>query len=118
MKSARSPVDLIEVFSAAVIAQDECIAQGDAKNGNRYAKRYIKAAQDLLCGGIQSIDNFAGLLQHDKPSVRATAAAYLLKDRIEESVSVLRTIADGVGLAALGAQMTLKRYDKGELEIQ
>jgi hypothetical protein len=109
--------DLVEVFASAVIAQNQCISEGDAKTGNRHAERYIKAARSLLAAGADSITRFAGLLQHTDPGVRVMAAAFLLKDRTAEAVAALRPLADGEGIVALGARMTLARYEEGDLEI-
>jgi hypothetical protein len=43
--------ELIADFAEAVVAQDRCIRRGDAREGNRHAKRYIAAARKLLAGG-------------------------------------------------------------------
>ena len=113
----KTPQELIGAFAAAVIAQDECITRGDPREGNRHAKRYRGAAKELLSGGEAAIETFCGLLNHQTPGVQAAAAAFLLKVRTERAVATLRPIAKGHGLTALGAQMTLERYERGELEI-
>ena len=110
--------DPLAVFVAAVVRQFEFIAQGDARNGNNEARKYIAAARTLLSGGKTSIDRFATLLLHDHDDVRAMAAAYLLKERTDAAVAALKPIAAGRGLSALGAQMTLARYERGDLEIK
>jgi hypothetical protein len=108
---------LTVAFAEAVIAQDRCIEKGDPRAGNRYAKAYIAAGKQLLAGGEAAIEVFCSLLRHPSPGVRAEAAAFLLKSRTEQAVAALRPIAQGKGVAALGAQMTLERYERGELEI-
>jgi hypothetical protein len=45
------------------------------------------------------------------------AAAYLLKARTERAVAALIPIAQSQDLAALAAQVTLARYERGEFEI-
>lgn len=114
----RTPVELTGDFADAVTAQDGCIERGDARAGNRHAKRYVAAARKLLAGGEPAIEVFCGLLEHPNASVRAMAAAFLLKSRTERAVAALRPIAESRGLAALGAQMTLARYERGDLEIR
>jgi hypothetical protein len=108
---------LAGAFAEAVIAQDRCIEKGDARAGNRYAKAYVAAGKQLLAGGEVGIDVFCNLLSHPSDAVRGTAAAFLLKSRTERAVAALRPIAQGQGAAALGAQMTLQRYERGELEL-
>jgi hypothetical protein len=115
---SRADKELIQEFATAVVEQDRCIAEGDARSGNRHANRYIAAATELLHRGDQSIDEFATLLSHDKPGVRVMAAAFLLESRTELAVATLRPIAAGRGLPALGAQMTLERYERGDLKLK
>ena len=105
-------------FAEAVMAQDRCIREGDARRGNQHAKEYIAAVREILARGDGAIDIFSSLLDHNDASVQVMAAAFLLKSRTERAVAVLQPIAKGRGLAALGAQMTLKRYERGELEIK
>lgn len=112
-----TPQDPLAVFVAAVARQHECNVSGDPITGNTEAKKYDEAARIMLAGGQREIDRFATLLTHDHDDVRVMAAAYLLKNRTDAAVATLRPIAAGVGLAALGAHMTLARYERGELEI-
>jgi hypothetical protein len=111
------PADLVETFAAAVAAQNRCIGSGDPSAGNAQARKYVAAADALLRGGDESVEAFATLLAHSDHSVRGMAAAFLLKRRTEEAVAALRQVAQGSGLAALGAQMTLDRYSRGIMEI-
>jgi len=113
----KTPQELIGEFAAAVMAQDQCIIEGDPREGNRHARKSMSAAKKLLAGGEASIEAFCGLLNHPTPGVQAAAAAFLLKARTERAVATLRPMAEGRGLTALGAQMTLARYERGELEI-
>lgn len=114
---SKSIEELTADFAEAVMAQNRCIQRGDVAQGNRHAERYVAAASELLDSGESAIEIFCSLLEHPNVSVRATVAAYLLKQRTERAVAVLIPIAQGRGLAALGAQMTLARYERGELEI-
>jgi len=112
--------ELIRVFAEEVNAQDQCIMAVDPnpRQGNRHAKKYIAAGWELLARGETAIDLFCTLLDHPLSGVRVGAAAYLLASRTERAVATLRPIAKGVGISALGAQMTLKRYERGDLEIK
>jgi len=112
--------ELVRVFAEEVNAQDQCIMGPvpDPRQGNRRAKKYMAAAQELLARGESAIDLFCTLLDHPLSGVRCTAAAFLLASRTERAVATLRPIARGAGLSALGAQMTLKRYERGDLGIK
>ena len=114
----KSPQELIEKFIESVIKQAECTEKGDYKSGNKYADEYISAANDLLAGGDQYIDEFTKILKHTNRDVRCIAAAFLLKDRTKQAVKTLRKLKWGIDIAAMGARQTLKRYKKGILEIK
>jgi HEAT repeat protein len=116
--TSESHQKLTAQFVADVLAQEECIARGDAVVGNRHADGYIGAARQLLNGGATAVDAFAGLLSHPADGVRAMAAAFLLKERTEAAVAVLRPLARGRDVVALGARETLKRYERGDVEMK
>ena len=108
---------LVECFADYVPKQDVCIARGDSKMGNVHAKKYIYVAKLLLLGGNKSVDTFAFLLKHESDSVKVMTVAFLLELRTGQAVETLKPLAVGKGLAALGAKMTLERYEKGQLKI-
>ena len=110
---------LLQKFADAVIRQGEELRDaGDPRAGNGAGHRYAAAARELLASGDTAIDRFASLLWHPDDQVKVMAAAYLLNDRTEVAVDTLRPIAAGSGLAALGAQMALERYEEGNLSIE
>jgi hypothetical protein len=104
--------ELLAEFAGAVEAQDRCIGRGDAQSGNRHAELYVAAGKELLRRGTESVDKFTILLSHDNPSVRVMAASFLLETKTELAVAALKSVAAGAGLASLGAQMTLQRYER------
>jgi hypothetical protein len=113
----RTLEELVDAFAEAVEAQDRCIVRGDPRAGNRHAMRYVASGKELLRRGSDGVDRFATLLSHATPSVRVMAAAFLLEAKTELAVATLKPVAAGTGLAALGAQMTLARYERGELKL-
>jgi hypothetical protein len=104
---------LAGAFAEAVIAQNRCIEKGDARAGNGYARVYATAGHRLLADGEAAIEVFSTLLSDPSSAVRAAAAAFLLKSRTEQALAALRQIAQGKGIGALEAQMTLQRYERG-----
>jgi hypothetical protein len=109
---------LIEQFANAVVSQRQCVLDGDFKTGNQWAHSYVAAARELLDGGEESIEAFAALLLHSDEGVRCMAAAFLLKCRTTQSLVALTSVAKGAGLDALGARETLRRYERGDLEVR
>ena len=104
---------LVEEFAENVAAQTEAIKRGDAKTGNKHANRYIAVLKKLRLEGNAGRDALATLLRHSRPDVRVKAAAFLLRYRTAEARAVLEAAATGDGVAAIGAIMTLKRWEDG-----
>ncbi|WPB82804.1 DUF2019 domain-containing protein [Archangium violaceum] len=105
--------ELVEQFAQNVAAQTDAIRKGDAKTGNKHAKRYTAALQELRAQGNPGRDALSVLLKHPRTDVRSMAAAFLLRYRTAEAKAVLEAAANEGGVAALGAIMTLKRWEEG-----
>jgi hypothetical protein len=105
--------ELVEQFAQNVAAQTEAIRRGDAKTGNKHAKQYTAALQELRAQGNAGRDALAVLLKHPRTDVRAMAAAFLLRYRTAEARAVLEATAKEGGVAEIGAIMTLRRWDDG-----
>ena len=105
--------DLVEQFAQNVAAQNEAILRGDAKTGNKHARKYGAAVDKLLAHGNAGRDALAVLLKHEQMDVRVTAAAHLLRYRTAEAKAVLEEAAKGQGLVPFGAQQALKRWEEG-----
>ncbi len=105
--------ELVEQFAQNVAAQTDAIQRGNARTGNKHAKQYTAALQELRARGNAGRDALAVLLKHPRTDVRAMAAAFLLRYRTAEARAVLEEAAKEGGIAAIGAIMTLKRWDDG-----
>ena len=105
--------ELLEEFATHVVAQTAAMAQGDARKGNRHARRYVAAAKELRGRGAEGLNAFATLLRHADMDVRSTAAVYLLPERTAEAKAVLEEAAKGQGMLAFGASQALKRWEEG-----
>ncbi len=103
---------LAEQFADSVIAQNALIfGKHDSKTGNKFARKYNKAAEVLINGGIEGLEAFTQLLKDERAAVRVMAASYLLPYRTNESINVLQQEAKGKGITAFGAFMSLKRWE-------
>jgi len=112
-----STTDLVAQFATAVAAQTDAIWNGDAKLGNKHAKRYLSAFERLRKLGNSGRDALAVLFEHERPDVRVTAAAFLLRHRTEEAMAVLRVAAGGEGLVSFEAQQALQRWAEGSWSL-
>ena len=105
--------ELVEQFARNVAAQADAIRRGDARTGNKHAKQYTAALQELRAQGDTGRDALAVLLKHPRTDVRAMAAAFLLRYRTAEAKAVLEAAVKEGGVAAIGATMTLRRWADG-----
>jgi len=104
---------LVEQFALNVAAQTEAIFRGDAKTGNKHARKYGAAVDQLLAHGNAGRDALLVLLQHERMDVRVMAAAHLLRYRTAEAKAVLEEAAKGTGLVPFEAEQALKRWEEG-----
>lgn len=105
---------LVEKFEENVLKQNSCIRDSNPTEGNKAAKKYIKAFKDLIDQfGDEGRDKLAELLKNPDEGVRAMAAAFLMRYKTLESKKVLSEIAAGKGFVAFGAGETLKRWQEG-----
>ena len=104
---------LVDAFAQNVAAQTDAIWRGDAKTGNKHAKRYIAAFERLRAHGNAGREALAVLFTHSRMDVRVSAAAYLLRYRTEEAKAILEAAAQGKGLVPFEASMVLKHWADG-----
>jgi hypothetical protein len=112
MVKRMEPKALVAQFADDVAQQTEAIKRGDYKAGNRHAKRYIASFGKLREIGDPGRDALCALLAHERPDVRVTAAAYLLRYRTSDALEVLREAAKGSGMIAFEASEAMKRWEE------
>ncbi|HYO57241.1 DUF2019 domain-containing protein [Archangium sp.] len=104
---------LVEVFAQHTAAQTDAIFRGDAKTGNKHARRYLAAVDKLLALGDAGRDALASLLTHPRMDVRVKAVAYLLRYRTADAKAVLEEAARSEGLIPFIASEVLKNWEQG-----
>lgn len=105
--------ELVENFSMNVAAQTDAIWRGDARTGNKHAKRYLAAVDKLFAHGDAGRDALASLLTHPRMDVRVKAAAYLLRYRTAEAKAVLEEASKSEGMVPFIASEVLKNWEQG-----
>lgn len=105
--------ELVKEFAHCVVAQSEAIAKSDPNSGNKFAKRYIAAFQELRSHGDEGREALAVLLTDNRSDVRVMAAAYLLRHCESRARAVLEAEAKGTSFVAFGAAQALQRWTEG-----
>ena len=105
--------ELAEEFARNVAVQTEAMWSGDARKGNRHARRYIAAFKQSREHGEPGMDALAALLAHPRMDVRVKAAIYLLSERPKDARPILEEAAKSEGLVPFEAAQALKYWDEG-----
>ena len=105
--------ELAEEFAENVAAQTDAIWSGNARKGNRHAKRYIAAFKKLREQGAAGMDALAELFTHSRMDVRVKAAIYLLSERPADARPVLEEAAKSEGMIPFEAAQALKYLNEG-----
>src|SRR5258706_12629545 len=108
VKEGDKVAELVAEFAREVANQTDAIWKGDAKTGNKHAKRYMAVFRKLTAMGDLGREALVPLLDHERPDVRVTTAAYLLRYRTSEAMAVLLEAARGSkGLTAFEASAAI-----------
>ena len=105
--------ELVEQVAKHVAAQTDAIHRGDSRAGNKHAKKYGAAIDQLLAHGDAGRNALMTLFTHERTDVRATAGAFLLRYRTAEARAILEVAAKEGGIGAIDAIMALKHWDEG-----
>ena len=95
--------ELVEQFALNVAAQTEAIWRGDAKTGNKHARKYGAAVDKPLAPGNAGRGALLVLLKHERMDVRVMATAHLLRYRTAEAKAVLDELRTA-GTEAMGGR--------------
>jgi hypothetical protein len=109
--------DLVRQFAETVVAQDAFLQQGDAKTGNKHARRRFAVFDKLRAMGDSGREALAVLLRDSRPNVRTMAAAYLLRYKTAEALAVLRDASKGRGMIAFESSEAIKRWEEGTWQL-
>jgi hypothetical protein len=116
MSTAESIPTLVQLFANSVVEQNSAIRADDLESGNRHARMYMGAFRKLRDASPDGLDALASLLDDPRCDVRTMAACYLLRHSTEKALKVLRGAIPEKGATGLGALMTLRRWEKWNLE--
>lgn len=110
--------DLVAKFAESIAAQTNAMSKGDAKTGNKHAKAYALAFNELTRRyGDSGREALSVLLDDERIDVRTTAAAFLLRYAEGRARGVLEAAAKGRGLDAFAAAQALERWASGEWDL-
>lgn len=105
---------LVAEFAKHVALQTDAIRRGDAKTGNRHANSYIGAFRKLRAIGDVGRDALRVLFVHERPDVRVTTAAFLLRYCTGDALKVLEAeAAKEMTLSCFQASQAIARWREG-----
>jgi hypothetical protein len=109
--------ELLETYAAAAKAHGLACEKGDHKAANRNYPILSRICIELRKRGLEAQKQLMTLLGSTETHVRAWAAAHCLEFAPLEAELVLAGIADGSGMAAFDAKMTLQEWRAGRLKF-
>jgi len=107
---------LVEAVEKNIVKQTEALEKG--KHGNQYAKKTIKAFNELKkMPKNVGREKLSKLLSHERADVRSTVAAFLLRYKHEESMKVLKELARKDNFQGFAASECIKRWEEGAWQL-
>ena len=104
---------LINDFSFYVIKQNEMIREGNWKEGNKYAKKYIKCYEEIKKLGEDAKRKMLILLEHENDSVKTMAATFLLRTYTDKALQILNQISKRKDIIGFEAKQAIERWEEG-----
>ena len=109
---------LCRKYSDSIKHQSKEIEIGNATRGNYYAKKYIKAFQEIVkLYGDQGREELSKFLRDPDDEVKEMTAAFLLKYKHKKSMGVLIELAKQNNLIGFEAGECIKRWEEGQWSL-
>ena len=113
----RALEQILEEFIEACLKEEDSLKRGDSKTGNKQYRIIKDIRHDLKSNPNYGIEKLIPFLEHSSMNVRLHAAFCLIPVLPEQAKNVLMVVAEGRGIVAFNAQMTLSEWKKGNLKF-
>lgn len=108
---------IIENYVHSAYAYGNAMENGDYETANSFFDQNKLAFERLIRFGSRGCRSLYQLLDHQNPHVRISAATHLLATYTQESLAVLRELADDPGFQGLTAKMVLEDFKRGNILV-
>ena len=105
---------IVRCYVKAIMLSRQALERADSRTRNRQYRIIVDCLRQLDMTG-RRYEALRGLLTHESPDVRATAAAHLMKIDPDKALPVLEKVAEEKGVAGFDAMMVLKLWRQEEL---
>jgi hypothetical protein len=109
--------ELLSEYISYAEQHGEAIAEGNYKIANKSHDKLLKTLMAIRQYKTEGCNALLKLTDHEKDAVRGWAAIHSLKYDTEKSEKVLEEITKKKGIISFSAEMALKEWKKGTLEI-
>ena len=107
---AKTLEQAVHEFEQAAGEHGAATEEGDSARANKNFRKLARALNTIRKHDEQGRDALIGLLEHEDPNVRLWAASYLFGAAPEKAVETLEAIAQGRGICAFDAKITLQEW--------
>lgn len=112
-----SEVSLLDQYASAAIAQGKSIQNADSVEGNAQFDLQLRLLKEIDSSTNLGRRALVSLLTHEDMWVRESAATHLLGVEEHVAIKVLEEVANSSGIVAFNAEMVLKEWRAGNLNI-
>ena len=109
--------ELADGYRRAASAHGQATHAGDHETANRHHDMVAAIYRELRARGRSAQEALLPLMQDSDDAVRSWAASHALEFAPEQAESVLNVLAEGRGISAFNAKMTLREWRKGNLSF-
>ena len=106
---------IVAEFESFCIKNDRAAQALNSKLANKYAKKIINCYLQLK--ELGKTNELSKLLKSENENVRVWAATHTLSTNEVEAKQVLNELVAKPGLNAFSAEMTLRQWEKGNLNL-
>lgn len=115
MKIITDESTAFSIFEESAKLHGECTENGNYKEGNKHYKEILDSAKYLNQNALLNL--LTPLLDSDFVGVQLWTATFLLKTEEKLAISKLREIEKLKNIHSLSAEMTLKMWKEGKLNL-
>ena len=109
---------LVDVFADATHKHHEALMEGNSRKANKQAKRVADTFQAIITTGDMARQALLQLTKSEDMAVASTAATFSLKYATDESIAVLKRVAQRTDLLGFRAEQALKRWEEGSWHLE
>jgi len=117
MSTNNKLTDLLDTLIVQTKVWGDALEKGNSKLANKKDNEAIKTIEAIRMYGDLGQKALLELIDNEHKGVQFWVASYSMRYSLERALEVLNLLSEGQGAIALSAEMMLKLYYSGELNM-